>query len=101
MLLERASRTIHDRPRVGTASSSSFRKNIGFGGAALLQRVIKFQDLRPLGGGLAYYNRKTLNRAHDFRHFFSISRALVDAIQFFTLLENVKIGSPCDVPFFF
>jgi hypothetical protein len=56
MLLEHASRTIHDRPRVGTALSSSFRKNIGFGGAFLLQLIINIQDLHPVGGrvGLLY-----------------------------------------------
>ena len=49
LLLEHASRTIHDRPRLGTALSSSFRKNIGFGGAAPLRLIIKFQNLRPVG----------------------------------------------------
>jgi hypothetical protein len=57
VLLEHASRTIHDRPRVGSALSSSFRKNIEFGGASLLQLIIKFQDLGPMGGrvGLLEY----------------------------------------------
>jgi hypothetical protein len=27
-----------------------FQKNIGFGGAPLLQHIMKIQDLRPVGG---------------------------------------------------
>jgi hypothetical protein len=55
MLLEHAASTILDRPHVVTTLSSSFREK-GFGGAIVLQLIIKFQDLRPVGErvGLPY-----------------------------------------------
>ena len=63
MLLERASRTIHgrDRPRGGTALSSSFRKNIGFGGTILIRFAPGFKICAWSGSGLAYHTAVDLD----------------------------------------